>query len=215
MTRQCESLVGRRFGRLVVAAMADRGARGKIRWRCDCDCGEENIVRGDLLRGGRIRSCGCLSVDVARRRLREMTTTHGDTDSKEYRAWCKMKERCDVASAAGYANYGGRGISICERWRSYEAFLEDMGRAPSAKHSIDRVDGNGNYEKGNCRWATATEQVRNRRTTLRVIIGGVEKTLFEWCEAFKMPYHAVYLRISRRGWAPVDAIAVPLGQKRT
>jgi hypothetical protein len=111
-----------------------------------------------------------------------------------------MISRCGNPKEVGYKNYGGRGIGVCERWRiSYTDFLSDMGRAPTATHSIDRIDSNSNYEPMNCRWATQTEQVRNRRITLHIEIDGVTKTAIEWADLSGQNYHSFYKRIVR-GW---------------
>lgn len=156
---------GLRFGRYVVIAEARPelrpNGRGNIRRVIAlCDCGTERVLHLQNLTSGKSQSCGCLSVIAAA--VRE--STHGDTDSAEYACWCGIIARCENPNVQNWARYGGRGISICDRWRnSYAAFLSDMGRKPSREHSIDRIDNDGNYEPGNCRWATATEQRRNQR----------------------------------------------------
>ena len=162
-------LIGRRFERLIAIEIVGE-QYGSCLWRVRCDCGAEKIINGRNLRNGQTRSCGCLSREIAATRQKEKTK-HGEASSPspEYVAWISMKTRCYNPKAAKYHLYGGRGITVCARWReSFETFLADMGRRPTAQHSLDRYpDTNGNYEKDNCRWATASEQNSNRRSYRR------------------------------------------------
>ena len=153
-------LAGQRFGRLVVSRRAGTTAHRRSLWECRCDCGNTRLVPADNLKRENTRSCGCLRKEVAK----ELNTVHGGTRSREFNTWKGMQRRCYLQSAAGFKNYGGRGIAVCDRWlHSFENFLADMGCKPSPKHSIDRINNDGNYEPGNCRWATAKEQRQNRR----------------------------------------------------
>lgn len=153
-------LTGKRFGRLVVIARApNRGV--KVNWLCQCDCGNQSIAFASDLRSGRHQSCGCLQ--------KECMTKHGHAKRTTgytitYSSWASMKYRCCNPKNPKFQYYGGRGISICDRWiKSFEAFLEDMGERPSKAYSIDRIDSDGNYEPSNCRWATRAEQSKNQR----------------------------------------------------
>jgi hypothetical protein len=158
-------LSGRRFGRLAV--VASEGFRdGRWRWLCRCDCGGTRVTSTASLRGGHAKSCGCI--------VGKAGTTHGHTvgrkQSSEYQSWHAMIRRCEDPAIARYGRYGGRGITVCQRWRdSFVAFLADMGPKPGRGYSIERKDNDGNYEPGNCRWATPTEQSRNTSRSRNLI----------------------------------------------
>lgn len=174
-----------RFGRLVALSESvpkirkDRGT--KIRtYLCRCDCGAEITVTVPDLRSGNTNSCGCFradrAIEVNRTHGMSQSVTRGGKAATEYQIWNGMIGRCSQPSHISWPLYGARGISVCERWRTFSNFYEDMGPRPSAKHSIDRIDSDGDYTPENCRWATAKEQFSNQRVSaefLRHINRGV------------------------------------------
>ena len=161
------ALVGQTFGRLTVLTRSDSSNKWPY-WSCQCTCGNTAIVAGRNLRDGITRSCGCLHKEMAADNCKKLNTTHGATGTPEHQTWIGMKIRCTYRGTNGYENYGGRGIRICSAWlNSFETFLADMGRKPTPYHTIDRIETNGDYEPGNCRWATRKEQRHNQRNTQR------------------------------------------------
>jgi hypothetical protein len=162
MGRNTIDLAGQRFGRLTILTREPRqpGASGQAKWLCRCDCGTIKTVRGNALRTGATQSCGCLLHDM----LVTRNTTHGlaprEGRPRAYSSWANMVRRCTHTDDPRYPEWGGRGITVCERWLSFDNFLADMGERPPGM-SIDRKDNKGNYEPGNCRWATPHEQQVN------------------------------------------------------
>lgn len=181
-------MVGQRFGKLTVMSRA--GVRQeRAAWRCLCDCGKVVDVRGDKLRAGRVQSCG--------RRSRCFISSD-DLARAEYRAWAGMKSRCiNVGDPYTYRNYGGRGIKVCDRWRdSFENFLSDMGPRPSSKHTLDRIDNDGDYTPENCRWVTRDVQARNRQRTAFIKIDGKRIALRSFLEEKGIDFDMVYRAIT-------------------
>jgi len=191
-------LTGKRINFLTVIKAAKSEGKYSM-WWCRCDCGKKLKVAGRHLhsKGRTTRSCR----DCLYKRL----TKHGMADTKEYRVWLELRNRCNDKKDAAYKNYGGRGISYSKDWESFDVFFKDMGFAPSKEYSIDRIDNNGNYCKENCRWATKIQQARNVRSNRLVEINGETKCLAEWCEIYGISYVSIW-SMGRRGISTIDAI---------
>ena len=161
-------IVGKKFGRWVVVSRF-AGAM----WLCRCECGTEKPVTGSSLKRGASKSCGCYSRDITRK--------HGMEGTPTYNVWAHMLSRCRNQSHKQYADYGGRGITVCDDWLSFPQFLADMGKKPRGK-SLDRIDNDGPYAPGNCRWATYKEQLRNQRRSSRVEFRGTVVSVADLAE---------------------------------
>lgn len=166
MLPRMKELIGQRFGRLLVIGLTPSReiASGERRRLCvvRCECGNEAEARPSNLRSGNTTSCGCMHAEMSA--AGQCNFKHGGSATREYRAWMRMKERCYNPKSKRYEDWGGRGITVCDRWlEGFENFLADMGPRPSPRHSLDRKDNDGNYEPSNCRWATYSEQNLNRR----------------------------------------------------
>lgn len=196
---------GTRFGRLV-AVRVEGKLGGKPAWRCQCDCGNTLVVRGNALRIGNTRSCGCLHIDSI--------TSHGRARSREYNSWQSMLERCRNPNCLSFHRYGARGITVCPRWEgSFELFFKDMGERPSGT-SLDRIDNNGNYEPDNCRWANRTSQNNNRSDNRFIEHEGAIKTLSMWAREHGLTYFQLRHRLGL-GWPMAAALSTPILKQRS
>lgn len=198
---------GDRFGRYVAVAMDSPAVykkSRKLRWRCQCDCGNTGVAHEYNLLRGLSKSCGC----YAKKRQSECNKTHGMTNSPIYHVWQGMKKRCNDSSDKFFHRYGGRGIKVCDRWlHSFESFYEDMGERP-ANGTLERIDSDGDYCPENCRWATPKEQARNMSRNKLVTINGIALPMIQMCELLGVNYYRVRSRL-RRGWPDDVAFSVP------
>lgn len=205
--RDYSNLIGRRFGRLVIEEIIWGGRPRGCKLRCRCDCGnEKTILKNNVVNNRKHKtiSCGC---------QQGRPNPNGITHKPEFKIWIGMIQRCEnKTDAKTYSRYGGRGIVVCERWRqSFAAFYDDMGPRPSAKHSIDRINNNGNYEPDNCRWATRSEQQRNKRDSRIIECFGKRLTLAGWEDETGIYRKTIAIRIDKLRW-PVDrALTEPSG----
>lgn len=191
-------LTGRTFGRLRVTFRAETRGRVTV-WGCHCSCGQFKEIRARDLVTGKTNSCGCLR--------RELLTKHGGIGSPEYRTWCLMKRRCYDASDRGFKNYGGRGITVCDKWKDdFSAFIKDVGPKPYPSATIERIDHNGGYEPGNVRWASMLEQGNNRRNNRIVRVGGKEMSLSMAARVHGVKRRALAHLIDYRRLSPDDAL---------
>lgn len=201
-----KDLTGLRFGRLTVTEMAGRRNR-QVLWKCKCDCGKDVTVIGGNLRNNSTQSCGCLNKQNAAMRKR----THGGTDTRLYRIWHNMKNRCQNRRTKDYEDYGGRGIEVCPEWReSFEAFRDWAVANGYQDHlTIERNDTDGGYCPDNCRWVTNKEQQSNRRNNHLVTYNGKTQTLQQWVEETGIKRGTLSDRL-RKGWSPERALTEPV-----
>lgn len=189
-SKSLKDISGNKFGSLLVIKRAENKGKA-VMWLCKCDCGETVSIRGNHLRKGQTHCAKCTP--------RNHNVTHGLHKHPSYVTWTMMKQRCENPNAIGYANYGGRGIVVCERWHDFEFFVEDVGTPPSKNHTLDRIDIDGNYEPSNVRWATHKEQMRNKRNNRVIEYRGEKKTVTEWGEILCIPRETIFARL-KMGW---------------
>lgn len=208
LDKRAKDLTGQKFGRLTAIGPVSRrplpSGGFKIMWFCHCACGGRKIVEAQSLPSGNTGSCGCAQRESGRAQGLKRTR-HGQARAgqvkPEYMVWSTMRKRCNNPNCKKYEIYGGRGIKVCERWDLFENFMEDMGPRPSPKHSINRIENDGNYEPGNCHWATRKEQAENRRSNVVVKYAGREGPLSTFFEGgIDNPDYALVLQRIYRGW---------------
>lgn len=185
-----QNLIGRKFGKLTVIGLSDRTPAGRQKWICECECGGKRSTTGGNLKRGMNISCGC---------VKPGPSSHGHCvggETPTYRVWNHMRSRCQNTKSQFYRHYGGRGISVCERWQRFENFLQDMGPRPDGL-SLDRIDNNGNYEPENCRWATNAHQQLNKRTSRLLTAHGKTQNLSLWADEYGIRRPTLAARLGR------------------
>ncbi len=187
--RKLIKMTGKRFYKWLVIGYAGRDLHNKPMWRCLCGCGKEGIISGGNLRNGHSKSCGCLKSKGGVARAGNSHPLNG--------IWRGMKSRCNSPNNKSYPRYGGRGIKVCERWGDILNFIKDMHPRTSLKHSIDRIDNDGDYTPENCRWATWEEQNRNSRSNVNITFGGKTMCRAEWSREVGISYKCLVYRLSR------------------
>ncbi len=188
------------YGRLTPIAVVD----AKF-WICLCECGNRPKIYKYHLFKGQTQSCGCL--------WRDTMTTHGHTHSPEYSTWRHMIQRCTNPKNGRFHHYGGRGITVCPQWISFENFLADMGNKPTPKHSLDRINNDGHYCPENCRWATYGQQNRNHSSNRNITFRGETKCITDWASHVGISRATLYNRIVRASWPIEKALTTPVNKK--
>lgn len=194
-------LTGQRFGRLIVIERAGTNTSGAVSWRCKCDCGSESVVVGQSLRQGFTQSCGCFNREQSGKREYK----HGMVGTRLYKIWDGMVGRCHRKNHKHYPNYGGRGITVCDEWRSdFAAFMKwALSSGYQDNLTIDRRNNNKGYSPDNCGWVTFKSQQNNKRDNHLITYNGVTHTLTEWSEIKGINRNTLSARLNRLKW-PVD-----------
>lgn len=193
---------GDRFGRLTIFAIGKPPGSYRYQAVCRCGCGTfPYVARADGLARGTVVGCGCVQ--------KERTTTHGLTGTPLLQVWTGMMRRCENPADDSYPRYGGRGITVCERWHAIENFVADMGSAYRHGLTLERINNDGPYTPKNCRWATATEQANNRRSNTALRYNGRTQNLREWADETGINYGTLWERVKIHGWSAERALTTP------
>ena len=200
-------LTGQRFGRLTVIGLDTERSTKKTYWICQCDCGNVKSARSDCLKSGAIVSCGCRKKEQDKQNLTKHYS-HMQSGTRLYETWQGMKKRCYNDHDSRYANYGGRGIKVCDEWKNdFAAFYEwALNNGYSENLTIDRINVDGDYEPNNCRWADRKTQCNNRTSNIKIKIGNATKSMQEWCEIFELDPKKIRARYNRNGFISIDEL---------
>lgn len=205
-------ITGKKFVRLLVVEKHHQDKRGEWYWRCVCDCGNEKVVSGYKLRTGNTKSCGCLQKECLDSGLHR---THGMTNTRLYTIWCNMKARCGNPKSIEYDSYGGRGISVCSAWLSFDVFAKwALENGYKEGLSIERIDVNGNYCPDNCKWIELSDQSLNQRRSHLLTAFGKTQTIVEWSRESGLKYDTIERRVNAYGWDAEKAISTPPKKSR-
>lgn len=204
-------LTGQKFGRLTVINRAknhtQKNGSVKTQWLCECDCGNRVVVQGVNLKNGHVKSCGCYQKD------NPSHYKHGKRNEWSYKVWKHIKQRCFDKNCKRYKDYGGRGITVCDRWKnSFEAFYEDVSKLPNfgkEGYTLDRIDNDGNYELLNCRWADNRTQGNNKRNNLQITFNNKTQTLTQWANELNLNYKKLWSRLYQLNWSIEKAFKTP------
>jgi len=188
-------LTGEQFGRLRVLGREGMNKHHQLTWMCECECGNRKVVLGFCLRRGDVQSCGCLHKEVTA----SINKTHGKTRTPIYAIWRGMMQRCFDKNSHAYNRYGGRGVSVSERWQSFENFYADMGDRPAGM-SLERIDNDGDYSPENVVWASSKDQANNRRSNVVLEYKGEKKTMQQWADQLGVKIGTLWMRFNR-GWS--------------
>ena len=203
-------ITGMRFGRLFVIGRYETTSN-RAYWLCDCDCGNTIVARGTHLRRGHTQSCGCLHDEMSSERIAIRNYRHGRSDTRLYHIWVDMKKRCTNPHHWAYARYGGRGITFTQAWDQFEMFERWSLENGYEEHlTLDRLDNDGHYSPGNCRWATRKTQARNKSNNTKYAYANESLTLAEWAERTGMRYTTLYGRVHNYGWSIEQALNTPV-----
>lgn len=202
-------MIGKKFGRLTVLSECEkRTNNGKIRYKCNCECGNITDVIGENLRRGITKSCGCLLKEIVAKR----STTHGHTRTRMYTIWCNLKARCYNINEPRYKDYGQRGIGVCDEWlNDFMSFYNwAINNGYNDNLTIDRIDVNGNYTPNNCRWITLEQQQENKRNSVKFTYNGETHCLRKWCSILNINYKTVHKRIHVHKWDVEKSLFTPI-----
>lgn len=204
------SLINKRFGSLLIREVYRSNCKSKmLKAKCDCDCGNVMSTTVYLIRKLRISKCMTCAILEGQKK-----NNRNKSKNKLYPTWCAIINRCENKNYPYYKYYGARGITICKEWRDdFRIFLKDMGEKPTPKHSIDRIDVNGNYEPSNCRWATSHEQMTNTTRAILIDINGQSKSAYEWQDISGIPSRIILVRYKKFGWRG-EKLLTPVGLKK-
>lgn len=209
MGRNMIDLAGERFGKLTVVSFDGR-RNHRTYWKCVCDCGDYRIVSSDHLCNGDVKDCGCQRKGVAHWKK------HGGYNTRLYRIWSMMKERCHNQKRIEYSRYGGRSIHVCQEWLDFKTFMDwSLSNGYDDSLTLDRIDNDGDYCPGNCRWVTRKEQSNNTSSNRWITYGGEIKTITQWASENGLPYHVLKKRLDGLGWSFEKAISEPIHDNKS